>query len=257
VTLTSPRPSARLAGRTTADGKRLYWWAELLAILSFYVVYSFVRNASRSGSGVAYLHARQLMHWERLVGMYHEVQIEHWALHFRPLVIAMNYLYGSLHFVVTAGVLIFLFRHRTDDYPRWRNTLAATTLFALVGFVLWPLMPPRLLPSSYHFVDTLARYPTFWSFDSGAMSKVSNQYAAMPSLHFGWSMFCATALAPRVPAGARRIAVMCYPLLTLIAIVLTANHYFLDAAGGLVVFAAGYSLARWWEHHRPRPAVPA
>jgi len=256
VTLTSPRPS-RPGVRVTADGRRLYWWMELLTIAVFYGVYSFIRNASHHGSSIAFQHARQLLHWEQLLGLDHEARIEHWALHFRPLVIAMNYVYGSLHFVVTAGVLVYLFRKASDDYPRWRNTLAFTTSFALIGFVLWPLMPPRLLPAGYHFVDTLARYPTFWSFDSGAMSRVSNQFAAMPSLHFGWSLFCASALAPRVQRRWQRVLVLCYPVLTLSAIVITANHYFLDAAGGAIVFGAGFTVARAWEVRRLRTPAPA
>jgi hypothetical protein len=242
----------------TSDGRRLYWWAELLTILGFYVVYSFIRNASSAGSGVAYSHARHLIHWERLLGIFHEARLEHWAMHFRPLIISENYIYGSLHFVVTAGALIYLFRSHTNDYPVWRNTLAITTLLALVGFVSWPLMPPRLIDlhgAHYGFVDTLAKYPTFWSFDSGAMSKISNQYAAMPSLHFAWSMFCATSLAPRVRHRSARIALACYPLLTLSAIVLTGNHYFLDAAGGLVVFGLGFWLARRFTRAGRAPAA--
>jgi hypothetical protein len=165
----------------------------------------------------------------------------------------MNYIYGSLHFIVTAGAVIFLYRKFPGDYPRWRNTLALTTILALIGFVFWPLMPPRLLPDHYRFVDTLARYPTFWSFDSGAINKISNQYAAMPSLHFGWSLFCASALAPRLRRRPARIAAALYPLLTLTAIVLTGNHFFLDAAGGAVVFLAGYWLARRFT--RPGPVL--
>jgi len=158
---------------------------------------------------------------------------------------------------VTAGAVIYLYRRWPGDYPRWRNTLALTTILALIGFIFWPLMPPRLLhtmaPGHYDFVDTLAKYPTFWSFDSGAINKISNQYAAMPSLHFGWSLFCASALAPRLRRRPARVAAALYPLLTLTAIVLTGNHYFLDAAGGAVVFAAGYGLARRFT--RPGPVM--
>ena len=72
-------------------------------------------------------------------------------------------------------------------------------MLALIGFKLFPLMPPRLLlDASYGFVDTLARYPTFWSFNSGAVSKISNQYAAMPSVHVAWATWCALVFAPRV-----------------------------------------------------------
>ncbi len=75
----------------------------------------------------------------------------------------------------------------------------------------------------------------------------------MPSLHFGWSLFCATALAPRLRRRAARVAAALYPLLTLAAIVLTGNHFILDAAGGAVVFLAGYWLARRFT--RPGPAL--
>ena len=78
-----------------------------------------------------------------------------WALHFKPLIIASNYFYGSLHFIVTGGVTIYLYRKWSDDYPRWRNTLGIATGLALIGFIFFPLMPPRLLPSQLR----LRRHP--------------------------------------------------------------------------------------------------
>ena len=216
----------------------------MLITLVLYQVYSAIRNVSEGSQRVAFQHARQLMRWQHSVGLNHEATLQSWALHAKPLIIALNYVYGSLHFIITAGVVIWLYRRHPGDYPRWRNTLALTTVLALIGFVFWPLMPPRLLPAHYGFVDTLAKYPTFWSFESGAINKISNQYAAMPSLHFGWSLFCACALAPRLRHRATQVLAALYPLLTLSAIVLTANHYFLDAAGGALVFTTGYGLSR-------------
>jgi hypothetical protein len=241
----------RSAGRTTV--RRLYWWREALTVLVLYEVYSAIRNLSEGSYSQAFRHARQLMHWQHMIGLNHEATLQSWALHSKPLIIVLNYVYGSLHFIVTTGVVVWLYRRHPDDYPRWRNTLALTTVLALVGFIFWPLMPPRLLPAHYGFVDTLAKYRTFWSFDSGAIHNISNQYAAMPSLHFGWSLFCASALAPRLRRRPARVAAALYPLLTLAAIVLTANHYFLDAAGGAVVFLAGYLLSRRFT--RPGPVV--
>jgi hypothetical protein len=239
-----------------APAKRLHWWAEVLAIVGFYVVYSFIRNANEGTATTAFAHARDLMRWQGHLGLNVEETLQEWALHFRPLVVAMNYVYGSLHFVVTAGVIIYLFRRYAGDYPRWRNALAVTTALALLGFILWPLMPPRLLPASYGFVDTLARYPTIWSFDSGALQKVSNQYAAMPSLHFAWALFCTCALVPRLQRPLWRWLAMAYPVLTLAAIVLTGNHFVLDAVGGAAVFGAGCALA-WRFTPRALPPLPA
>lgn len=234
----------RFHARALSDGRRLYWWVEVTVILLFYAVYSAIRNANEGGELQAFANARRVIRWEDGLGLYFEEAWQDWALHFRPLVVACNYVYGSLHFVVTAGVIVYLFRRHAADYPRWRNALAATTALALVGFIFWPLMPPRLLPEHYGFVDTLARYPTLWSFDSGALHDISNQYAAMPSLHFAWSLFCACALAPRVRRTAWRWAAWAYPSVTVVSIVLTGNHFFLDAVGGAAVFGAGYLLAR-------------
>jgi len=183
------------------------------------------------------------MHWQRMIGLNHEATLQSWALHSRPLIVLLNYVYGSLHFVITAGAVIWLYRRHPGDYPRWRNTLALTTVLALIGFVFWPLMPPRLLYTaghgSYGFVDTLAKYPTFWSFDSGTIHKISNQYAAMPSLHFAWATWSTVVLAPMVKRTWARALVYVYPAATLFAIVVTANHYFLDAAAGAAIFGIG------------------
>lgn len=222
------------------DGHRIAWWVEVLAVLAYYFAYSAVRNAQSQDLRRAFGHAKEVIHWERFSGIYHEETLQRWALHFTPLIIPLNYVYGSLHFVVTIGVGIYLFVRWPDDYPRWRNTLAITTAIALIGFACWPLMPPRLLPAHYGFVDTLAKYPTIWSFDSGAMSKLSNQFAAMPSVHCAWSLFSACALVPRLRRSWAKVLAALYPVLTLTAITLTANHYFLDAVAGFATFGLGY-----------------
>jgi hypothetical protein len=105
-------------------------------------------------------------------------------------------------------------------------------------------MPPRLLPASYGYVDTLAEIGGLWSFDSETMKAVSNQYAAMPSLHFAWSTWSTLVLWPA--AGERRflqVLLLAYPVATLFAIIVTANHFWLDAVGGAVVLGAGYAIA--------------
>jgi len=242
-----PRPAwrRRLPGaRVLADGAVLYWWLEILLMAAFYVAYSAVRNGNEGDSLTAFQNARALIDVQRFLGIYHEQTIQAWALHVRPLVIGANYYYGSLHFVVTIGALVYLFVKWRDDYPLWRNTLWVTTAIALIGFTLWPLMPPRLLPHSYGFVDTLARYPTFWSFNQGAVNRISNQFAAMPSVHCAWAMWCACVFVPRVRARWCRWLAAAYPVLTVVAIVLTANHYFFDAVGGFTVLLLGYVASR-------------
>jgi len=234
----------RLRGaRRLRDGHVLYWWLEIIAVVVFYLVYSAIRNANESGATIAFGHAREIIRVQRALGINVEETIQDWALGWRPVIVFSNYFYGSLHFVVTAGAAIFLYRRWPNDYPRWRNTLGVATAIALIGFVAYPLMPPRLLPGSYGFVDTLQRYPTLWSFNSGAMSRVSNQYAAMPSVHCAWALWCACVFFPRVRSPWARIAAVAYPTMTVAVIVITGNHYLVDAPAGFACLGIGYLVA--------------
>ena len=241
-----PRRLRLRGGRVLSDGHVLYWWVEILAILIFYFVYSAIRNLHGGGSAApphAFDHAKQVISLERHLGIYHEETFQDWALHFRPLIISANYFYGSFHFIVTIFTGIYLYTRWSDDYPRFRNTLGIATGLALIGFTLYPLTPPRLLPASYGFFDTLLHDPAFWSFSSGGAAKVSNQYAAMPSVHICWATWCAVALVPRLKHRAWKVLAFVYPFITLVVIVITANHYILDAAGGLAIFLIGWYLS--------------
>jgi hypothetical protein len=265
---TSPPARRRLpGGRRLRDGHYLYWWVEVLAIVAFYVVYSTIRNLHHGDPAEAFQHAKDLIRIQMDLGINHEQAIQDWALGVRPLIIAANYFYGSLHFVVTGGVMVYLFRRWSNDYPTWRNTLAVGTALALVGFAFFPLMPPRLLPgycqdaalqcSHYftHFRDTLAEDPAFWSFNSGAVSKISNQFAAMPSVHCAWALWCACALVPRVKHTWAKVLAVLYPVATVTVIVVTANHYFLDAPAGFLALGIGYVSARLFTRAGRGPTV--
>jgi hypothetical protein len=238
---------------------RLRWWKEAVYILAFYAIYTAIRNTQGSAS-VSATHARhnadRLIGWERAVGLFQEHRIQDAFLDAKGFIQFWNVFYGTAHFIVTAAALIVMFRTMKRRYPLWRNTLACTTALALIGFATFPLMPPRLL-GAYGFVDTLKDIGGLWSFDSGAMQKISNQYAAMPSLHFGWSSWSALVLWPAVRSWWLRVLVVLYPFLTLFAIIVTANHYWLDAAGGALALATGFTLARWITAFNTRRGVPA
>lgn len=238
---------------------RLRWWREVVYILVFYVVYTAVRNTQGSAAvsaRVARENAEAIIDMERALGLFQEHRIQSWFLDDRWFIQFWNVFYGTAHFVVTAAALVFMFRTLKGRYPLWRNTLACTTALALIGFATFPLMPPRLL-DAYGFVDTLVHYGGLWSFDSGAMQKISNQYAAMPSLHFAWSAWSALVLLQLLRARWARWLAISYPFLTLFAIVVTANHYWLDAVGGAVVLAAGYGLGRAITAFNTRARLPA
>jgi hypothetical protein len=251
------------AGRArTAYGLR--WWREVLYVAAFYAVYSIVRNTQGSATvseARALRNALRVVDLERLLGIYREEAIQQAFLGWRLFVEFWNLFYGTFHFVVTVVALVLLFRRFPERYRRWRDTLAATTAIALIGFAFYPLMPPRLLPVTFGYVDTLRVFGSLWSFDSGTMSRISNQYAAMPSLHFAWATWCACVLWPMSRSKWVRGLIVAYPALTLFAIVVTANHFILDAAGGATALALGaaigFPLAAYTERGRFPVAVPA
>ena len=108
---------------------------------------------------------------------------------------------------------------------------------------------------TFGFVDTLDEYPTFWSFDSGGLKKLSNQYASMPSLHMAWALWSMLVLLPLVRRRWLRFLIVLDPIATFLCIIVTANHYWLDAFFGIVTFAVAYGIARvltdWWDERHP------
>ena len=230
--------------------RRQRWWREILLIAGFYAVYSAIRDlhGSRPVSvDQAFHNARRVIGFERWLGVFHEAPIQHALLHDRGLIRLLDDWYGSTHFVVTAAVLAILFFAYKERYRLWRNTLAVATALALIGFAFFPLMPPRLLPSSYGFTDTLRVVGGLWNFNSGPMDHLSDQYAAMPSLHFAWALWCGLALFRVAKQGWLRAAGLCYPAVTLICVIATANHYFTDTAAGAAIVGVGYLTAGRFE----------
>lgn len=248
---------------------RRKWWLEIVYVLAFYVVYSFIRNQFGSGGNFAVGPQRALdnalliIDMERAVGLYFELELQRWFIDWVWFIRFWNIFYGSLHFIVTGGVMVFLYLHAPFRYRRYRNILSATTALALVGFSLFPLMPPRLLNAGgeygatradHDYVDTLAEVGGLWSFDSGTMQAISNQWAAMPSLHVGWALWCTLALYPVLSRRWSRIAIVSYPILTTFAIIVTGNHFWLDAVGGALTLWAGWHVghrASMWIAARP------
>ena len=262
---------------------RTRWWKEVALMGSIYFVYSLTRNRFGSsllaGSEQAFNNATKVIRFERAVGLYHEESIQQWFLPYRGIIQAFNTFYGTAHFAVTIGVFWVLFSRRKDVFPLFRNALAIGTCLAIIGFATFPLMPPRLLDSpcpsvgegnfggschphetrnyngatTFGFVDTLDVYGGPWDFSSGGIAKASNQYAAMPSLHIGWASWCAFAIWPLARKKWVRAAVLLYPALTLLCIVVTGNHFWLDGVGGLVVLGLGFIVGNWlhrWNQRR-------
>ncbi len=250
------------------------WVREALFVVGVYAVYTFVRNQFGSGSGdhvtrTAFDNAVHVLRIEDWLHILNEPQLQDATNTLRLLPWLAAY-YSIAHFVVTAGVAVWLYHRRPHHYRRLRLAVAISTACAAVTFALFPLMPPRLINHDgpyggakmaaeeglpdYGFDDSLETHKGPWNYEAGPVADVSNQFAAMPSLHAGWAFSCAFALS----ATRRRwlgVLGFTHALLTTWAVVATANHYWLDVVGGAALAVVGALVA--WLLYGPEPRAPA
>ncbi|GAA4958320.1 phosphatase PAP2 family protein [Streptomyces heliomycini] len=215
-----------------------------------YWTYSLVRNAVPEQRAEALRNADWIWRLEQQLGLAFEESVNHAANSVTWLIVGMNYYYATLHFVVTLGVLVWLYRGHPGRYGAARLVLFTTTGIALVGYYLYPLAPPRLM-NGQSFVDTVLVHQTWGSMASGDLKNMSNQYAAMPSMHIGWSVWSGLTVFALAGVPWARVLGVVYPVVTLVVIVATANHFWLDAAGGVLCLAFGYGVALLWYGRRP------
>ncbi|ARX83037.1 membrane protein [Streptomyces alboflavus] len=210
-----------------------------------YWTYSLIRNAVPEQKSAALRNADWIWDVEQSLGLAFERSVNHAVDSVTWLIVGMNYYYATLHFIVTLGVLVWLYRCHPGRYAATRLVLFATTAVALLGYYLYPLAPPRLVPGG-DFIDTVVVHNTWGSMASGDLKNMSNQYAAMPSMHIGWSLWCGLTIFALASVPWVKVLGLLYPTLTLVVIVATANHFWLDAVGGMICLAFGYTVARLW-----------
>ncbi|MEU7579180.1 phosphatase PAP2 family protein [Streptomyces sp. NPDC041068] len=225
-------------------------WFEILLIAVSYWTYSLIRNAVPEQKAQALKNADWIWQIEQDLGIAVEKSVNHAVDSVTWLIVGMNYYYATLHFVVTLGVLVWLFRKHPGRYAATRLVLFATTAVALVGYYLYPLAPPRLMNNT-QFIDTVVVHNTWGSMASGDLKNMSNQYAAMPSMHIGWSLWCGLTIFALASVPWVKVLGLLYPTATLVVIVATANHFWLDAVGGMICLAFGFAVARLWYGSMP------
>ncbi|HLY34464.1 MAG TPA: phosphatase PAP2 family protein [Jatrophihabitantaceae bacterium] len=223
--------------------RRPVWWQELAIIGIGYWLYTLVRNAVPEQESIARRHGASVQHVQDWLHFNFELSVNHFVARNEWLAQVMDYYYATMHFVVTIAVMLWLFARRPHIYRGARTVLFVTTLAGLLGFYLYPLAPPRLLPQ-YGYVDTLLKFHTWGSLADPKIAEHSNQYAAMPSLHIGWALWCGIAIFLCARRTWVRWLGLAYPVATLMVIVGTANHFILDAIGGVAVILIGFA-AQW------------
>lgn len=212
-----------------------YWTAYLVYLFAGQIVYS-------DFEGTALANARRVIEFEKSIGIYWEPAWQEWAVSF-PQEIAeyggmaavLNWTY-ILTFAPLMGVIsLCMYFKSPSSYRHYRKIFLLSYGMAIVVFISFPLAPPRMLPDL--FFDTIEVFGPY-GYGTREMGRFYNAYAAMPSLHFGWTVVFGIYFL-RFPNKLVKVCGLIYPALMLLAIVVTANHFIIDAiAGGLLVLAA-------------------
>lgn len=203
-------------------------------VLALFALWQMAGSFVLMGPGGAEARGRWIWHAERVVHLPSETAVQRPFLVHPVSVEALNLYYAGLHFAVVIGCLVWVFIRHRREYPQVRTSLVLFTVGALlIQFI--PVAPPRMLPGD-GMVDTAVRYGQ--SVYGSVAGFNADQLSAMPSVHIGWALLVAL-VAVEVSRSRWRWLALAYPLLTMLAVVVTANHYWLDgiAAAALLALA--------------------
>ncbi|WP_344181105.1 phosphatase PAP2 family protein [Kribbella lupini] len=210
---------------------------EAVLLATLFLVYSAGRQIAAKHTGSAFDHADQVLSLQRWLHLPNEAALQQHALQVPHLVEGANLYYASVHAPLTAIVLLWLSIWRPMAYPRVRWTMVSVTALALVGHIVYPLAPPRMMPG---FVDTgLLFGQSVYGPDHS--DGVANQFAAMPSLHVGWAALIALSMILITRTKWRWLWLL-HPIITFGVVVVTANHYWMDGIVVLVLLAVSLPL---------------
>jgi hypothetical protein len=179
--------------------------------------------------------------FERSLGLFFEPGLQKLAAdHFSWLIDVANVCYVNMHLFGTTAFLLWLYFRRNDAFPFVRNMFLFAMGIALIGYLVYPTAPPRFMPE-LGFTDTVVAM--VGQEPANTANVLYNPYAAIPSMHVAFALMGGLAGAKLVNSRVLRFAFRGYPLWVTLVTVLTANHFWMDAALGAVAAAAAYGLA--------------
>src|SRR5215211_4053853 len=244
---TNQSPSTNLLSGLTARavGRTLVMIvANIGAFMVLFQAYKMVRKQFiQRAEAVAFDNAIQIIDLEKRLHLFFEPDLQSWVLRHEWLIRTLNYYYSYFmwtFYVCCVAAIIFA----PARFRRYRRVFLLSMLLALPWYAIYPLAPPRFMSNyGYPFVDTLMVYGPMYFKQGGLVT--ANQFAAMPSMHIGWTTIGAFMLAAAFPwhrigaiIGALHVTIMT------ITVMSTGHHWWLDFVGGWLVVAAAFSLAR-------------
>ncbi len=249
-----------LQGRLLPQG----WMDVLRQVALFgaaYVGYRLVRGLVEGDANAAFAHARELISFERTMHVFVEPSVQAWGSSSRVLMDFSSWLYVNAQTTVTIGALAYLYLRHNRNFYFVRNMFMVAMAIALVGYAIFPTAPPRFMPE-WGFIDSVADFTgVHVDAHSASLSALTNLYAAVPSMHVAFALMIGWPLARLVRWRPVRVLWVLYPFLMAFVIVVTANHFIIDAALGALTAGASAYAATWMARARPQvwrfSAVPA
>ena len=224
---------------------------EFLIIAAGYFTYFGVRGATEGQLDVALTNAQSIIKLEEALGLFVEPALQALVITDRWSANVANWVYLWGHWPVMGIVGFWLYRRREFGYRLYRNAILVSGAIGLLLFMFFPVAPPRM--TDFGFFDTVTAYSNLYHVLQPAW--LTNQLAAFPSLHFGWNLLIGIALVRESNNRVAMIFGLAGPLIMFTAIVLTANHYIVDAVGGGVVALAGLAIAVKITHREQGPST--
>jgi membrane-associated phospholipid phosphatase len=239
------RLRAQRHGRSGATWLPKDWpdvWRQIGLFALADVCYETVRGIAESNTALAFANARTIAEVEQDLGLFFEPGFQAWAMGERILIDFANFAYVNSHFIVTTCVLVWLYLRHNRHFYFVRNMFMVAMALALVGYVALPTAPPRFLPE-LGFVDTIAYYADV-QHDSALVTLFFNPYAAVPSMHVAFALLIAVPAALLVRRRTFKFLWACYPALVTAVVIVTGNHWWLDAFAGACVALVAAIAAR-------------
>lgn len=230
---------------------------ELILIAALYVFYTASRKLADADMGPAKMRAHALLRIEQAVHLDWEHAFSVWFVHHRTIALLGCYYYSTAHYIVTPAALVFLYIKGRHHYLPARRALVVGTLIALALYLMLPTAPPRFM--GYPDILALHQDQGWWSGAASApkgLGHLTNQLAAFPSLHAGWSLWVAIYITRATRNRLLRTLGWLHALITAVVVVGTGNHWVLDVlVGWLVVIAGAASVAAFTAPPKQRPST--
>jgi membrane-associated phospholipid phosphatase len=206
------------------------------------ICYETVRGIAEGNKAVAFANGQAVIDLEKSTGTFFEPGFQSFFIAERWVLDVANFMYMNSHFVLTTGFLVWLYLRRNDSFYFVRNMFMVAMLLALVGYALLPTAPPRLF-AEYGFVDTINDFSSV-NHDSALVKIFVNPYAAIPSMHCAFALMLGVIGFALSRHNLSKAFWAAYPVLVTWVVVVTGNHFWIDAAAGALVAAASALVAQ-------------